>query len=70
MNITVNGDKRELHPDGLTVAGLITLDKVQDPDMVSVQLNGAFVDRGNFPTTKLKDGDEIDFLYFMGGGSQ
>ena len=70
MKITVNGDKREIQPDGLTVTGLITLDKVQDPDMVSVQLNGTFVDRGNFPSTKLKDDDEIDFLYFMGGGCQ
>ena len=37
--------------------------------MVSVQLNEEFVDRDDFGTTILKEGDVIDFLYFMGGGS-
>jgi len=42
--------------------------KVEQPDMVSVQLNGEFVPRDRFAATVFQDGDEIDFLYFMGGG--
>jgi sulfur carrier protein len=38
--------------------------------MVSIQLNGNFVVREKYTTTQLKEGDEIDFLYFMGGGSR
>jgi len=38
--------------------------------MVSVQLNGAFVQRTDFEQTHIQDGDEVDFLYFMGGGQQ
>ena len=46
----------------------MTLNKVQSPDMVSVQLNGDFVERAKYAAIILRDGDEIDFLYFMGGG--
>jgi sulfur carrier protein len=41
---------------------------VEQPDMVSVQLNGEFVDRPSYASTQLKERDEVDFLYFMGGG--
>jgi sulfur carrier protein len=40
------------------------------PEAVSVQLNGNFVKRENFSTTHLKENDEVEFLYFMGGGTQ
>ena len=60
--------KQELN-DTLSVSGLIKLNKVSQPDMVSIQLNGNFVIRENYESTLLKEGDEIDFLYFMGGGS-
>jgi sulfur carrier protein len=52
----------------LTVSQLIKQNNVLQPEMVSVQLNGEFIDRADFDTTVLKDGDEVDFLYFMGGG--
>jgi sulfur carrier protein len=38
------------------------------PDMVSVELNGTILDRGSFESTTVKDGDKLEFLYFMGGG--
>jgi sulfur carrier protein len=51
----------------LALIELIKLNKVQ-PDMVSVQINGTFVPRDRYETTALQEGDEVDFLYFMGGG--
>ena len=38
------------------------------PEMVSVELNGDILDRDAFDTTNLKEDDEVEFLYFMGGG--
>jgi sulfur carrier protein len=38
--------------------------------MVSVQVNGEFVGRDDFSTFLVNNGDEVDFLYFMGGGSR
>ena len=65
--ITVNGNVQEVETP-ITVAELIKLNNVLQPEMVSVQLNEEFVDRTDFDTRTLNDGDSIDFLYFMGGG--
>lgn len=54
----------------LSVLDVIQQNNVFQPDMVSVQLNGEFALKENYSTTLLKEGDEIDFLYFMGGGSK
>ncbi len=67
MQIKVNGAPQEIEA-GLSIAGLLVRNQVEQPDMVSVQLNGEFVQRDRVAATGLKDGDEVDFLYFMGGG--
>lgn len=69
MKLTINGEKRDAPDGGYCVNNLLKDMKVANPEMVSVQLNGAFVDRRNFDSAALKDGDAVDFLYFMGGGS-
>ena len=67
MKITVAGVKKEV-ADGLTVAQLVIDEKVETPEYVTVTINDDFVDHGQFEETVLKDGDTIEFLYFMGGG--
>ena len=67
MIITVAGNKKEFN-DGITVAQLIALEKVETPQYVTVSLNDEFVENGTFESTVLKDGDNVEFLYFMGGG--
>lgn len=66
--ITVNGDKQEVALP-ITVSELIKQNNVAQPDMVSVQINEEFVEREDYDTTTLNDGDAVDFLYFMGGGT-
>ncbi len=68
MNLVVNGKQQTMDQDSMTVAELLKACDVAQPEMVSVQLNGSFVNREEFGTTTVKDGDEVDFLYFMGGG--
>ena len=67
MKITVAGVTKEV-ADGLTVAQLIEQEKVETPQYVTVTINDDFVESGTFETTVLKDGDTVDFLYFLGGG--
>jgi sulfur carrier protein len=67
VKIKVNGTPQEVEA-GLSVADLLVRNHVEQPDMVSVQLNGEFVQRDQFAATAFQDGDEVDFLYFMGGG--
>lgn len=67
MFITVAGEKKEFK-DGLTLPELIELEKVETPEYVTVSLNDEFVDGDKKATVVLKDGDNVEFLYFMGGG--
>ena len=53
----------------LNVSELIKQSDVQQPDMVSVQVNEEFAEREDWETIQLKEGDKVDFLYFMGGGA-
>ncbi len=68
MHITVDGEKREVK-DGITLGGLIDLLKVETPEYVTVALNNEFVPGAQKRTAVLKDGDNVEFMYFMGGGS-
>ena len=68
MNIKINGESKEFN-DGISVSELLIIEKVKMPDMVSVQLNEEFLRQEEYSNSLLKDGDEINFLYFMGGGA-
>lgn len=67
MTIIVAGVKKE-YADGTTVAALIEQEKVETPQYVTVTINDDFVESGAFESTVIKDGDSVEFLYFMGGG--
>ncbi len=66
--IYVNGDAQEVNLP-LNVSELIKQSDVQQPDMVSVQVNEEFAEREDWEKIQLKEGDKVDFLYFMGGGT-
>lgn len=67
MKLTINGETVAT-PDALSVTALLEHQRVKMADMVSVELNGEILQRGAFATTLLKEGDRVEFLYFMGGG--
>ncbi len=69
MNITINGQAETLNETSLSITALLKVKNVEMPDMVSVEYNGDILDRADFDTTTVKDGDVVEFLYFMGGGS-
>ncbi len=67
MIITVAGDKKEVK-EGLTLPELIEQENVEMPEYVTVTINDEFVPTEEKATTVLKEGDTVEFLYFMGGG--
>ncbi len=67
MIITVAGEKKE-YKDGLTLPELIAAENVEMPEYVTVSINEEFVEADKKESTVLKDGDTVEFLYFMGGG--
>ncbi|EFI70779.1 MULTISPECIES: sulfur carrier protein ThiS [Segatella] len=65
--IIVNDEVQEVTLP-LNLSELIKLNRVFQPEMVTVQINEEFVEREDYDATQLKEGDKVDFLYFMGGG--
>lgn len=65
--IIVNGEPKE-YDLPITVGEIIISEGVEQPEMVSVQVNATFISREEFATRELAENDEVDFLYFMGGG--
>ena len=64
--IYVNGDAQEVSLP-LNVSELIRQLLVENPEMVSVQVNEEFAEREDWERIQLKEDDKVDFLYFMGG---
>ena len=67
MKITVAGAQKDV-AEGLTVAALIEQEKVDTPQYVTVSVNEEFIDSDKFDCHVLQEGDDVEFLYFMGGG--
>ncbi|HEY5285360.1 MAG TPA: sulfur carrier protein ThiS [Polyangia bacterium] len=67
MKLVVNGSDVEVS-DGINVGQLLIERKVKMPDMVVVELNETVLQRAEFETTRLREGDRVELLYFMGGG--
>ena len=66
--IYVNGDAQEVNLP-LNVTELIKQLLIENSEMVSVQVNEEFAEREDWERIQLKEGDKVDFLYFMGGGT-
>lgn len=65
--IYVNGDVQEVSLP-LTVTELVKNLLVENPEMVSVQVNEEFAERDDWDSILVQEDDKVDFLYFMGGG--
>jgi len=68
LRLTVNGETRTAAP-GTTVAGLLTAMGI-DPARVAVERNQDVVPRRSWAEAALADGDKIEVVAFVGGGSQ
>jgi len=68
IKLEINGKIEDVSGE-ITVRELLREKNVEDPDMVSVKLNGIILERAAFDTVKVRNNDEVEFLYFMGGGS-
>ena len=67
LRLTVNGEQRTAEP-GTTVAGLLRAMGV-DPARVAVERNRDVVPRATWAQAGLADGDKIEVVAFIGGGS-
>ncbi|MCG3111469.1 MAG: sulfur carrier protein ThiS [Candidatus Manganitrophus sp. SB1] len=67
MRVKINGKQEEVQET--TLSDLLKAKNIE-PRMVTVELNAKMVDRSSLDQTRIREGDEIEFLFFMGGGSE
>lgn len=72
MRLLINGDERTFPatPDSgpFTLAALIESLSMK-PDRVAVELNRDIVPRDRWAETQLQEGDRLEVVHFVGGGS-
>lgn len=67
MKIVVAGKTKEVS-EATTVAQLIRQEQVEMPEYVTVSINEEFINREDFDFHVIQEADNVEFLYFMGGG--
>lgn len=68
MKLTVNGKPFESNST-LNLIDLLKEKNIESPEMVSVELNDTIIKKTEYENIHLKENDQVEFLYFMGGGS-
>ena len=67
MQVVINGEDRNFEAP-LTLAGLVQALGMKT-DRVAVELNRDIVPRDQWDRTQLADGDRLEIVHFVGGGS-
>ena len=67
VRVHLNGEDREV-PAGLTVRGLLdTL--ALEPRLVVVERNREILSRSRYDEVQVREGDTLELVHFVGGGS-
>ncbi len=67
MNVIINGESQSTTAE--TLASLIEHLGMK-PDRVAVELNREIVPREKWLQTRLQDGDRLEIVHFVGGGTR
>jgi thiamine biosynthesis protein ThiS len=66
MTLIINGEEKTFAGD-LTLSELLTQLGMK-ADRVAVELNRQIVSRADWPRTRLRQGDRLEIVHFVGGG--
>jgi thiamine biosynthesis protein ThiS len=66
VNLTINGETQVLCAETL---GALVAQLGMKPDRVAIELNREIVPRDQWQQTQLHDGDRLEIVHFVGGGS-
>lgn len=67
VQIKLNGEAQEVS-EGTTLLGLVE-QLALAPERLAVELNQEVVRRADWPAVVLSDGDRVEIVHFVGGGS-
>lgn len=68
MKVIING-KETILENEVSIKELLEKEYVEMQEYVTVQVNEDIVSTDNYETHIIKDGDIVEFLYYMGGGN-
>ena len=66
IKIFINGKEEEFEKE-MTVAELLKEKNIR-PEVVTVEVNEELVDKEDYEKTVLKDQDEVEMVFYIGGG--
>lgn len=67
MLVTINGEEKEIEA-GLQVSDLLRLLELK-PERLAIELNRRIIRRAAWASTEISEGDKIEIVHFVGGGS-
>ena len=67
VKITLNGKPNETKAN-TTISDLLLKWKVR-PELVTVEVNEEILQKLEYDATILKNGDKVEFVFYMGGGN-
>ena len=67
MKLKVNGEIKEFDKDEMTISELVRELGIKAPNF-AVAVGMDVIPKGEYDTYKLKDGDSVEIVTFVGGG--
>jgi thiamine biosynthesis protein ThiS len=68
MQVQINGETRELNHNQIVLAELVR-ELALAPQRIAIELNKRIVRRSEWEQTNINEGDRIEIVHFVGGGS-
>jgi len=68
MQVQINGETRELNHNQIVLAELVR-ELALVPQRIAVEVNKQIVRRADWEQTSINEGDRIEIVHFVGGGS-
>ena len=66
IRISLNGKTQSINA-GMTVTDLLAKWRMK-PELVTVEINEEILQKLDYESTQIKDGDHVEFVFYMGGG--
>ena len=69
MKLQINGEDRDFNDQSIATLAVLIETLGMKPDRVAVELNRDIVPRDRWAQTALNEGDKLEVVHFVGGGS-
>ncbi|HXJ87365.1 MAG TPA: sulfur carrier protein ThiS [Candidatus Binatia bacterium] len=69
MKLQINGEQKTFDSGGQFTLAVLVESLGMKPDRVAIELNRDIVPRDRWAETSLNDGDTLELVHFVGGGS-